>query len=334
MSVSGSSHDPYEDEGFSVETVRLGTVQELLTAVPFLLGYQPRQCLVVLAADDADRLVATISTGVPTVRQAPLVADTLIHALAPAPVRAIMVIGYCPHRQAPALTALTALLPWRVDALILVDEQRWWSLARSAPQEGHPLVLQDQVQAPLLVLSGVPAASREALAATLDPGPPEVLDRVRHLLDHDPDHAAPTGLSVMKHLYRQVMAAWTAHATSPQALTEHDAAFLLMAVSNTTIRDACAVWDDDAAIALWHGLVRIAPTGWVAPAATLLALASYQRGDGTLAQLAADRALDDDPDYTLADMINRALRVGLPPHELRQALASAIRSNPLFTSHP
>ena len=67
---------------------------------------------------------------------------------------------------------------------------------------------------------------------------------------------------------------------------------------------------------LWLDLVRLAPPGWVAPAATLLALAAYQDGDSVLANLAIDRALDDDPGHQLAGMVRAVLGLGIPPQRL------------------
>jgi hypothetical protein len=342
MSVSGSSHDPYGDEGSSVETVRLSTVQELLTAVPFLLGFQPHQCLVVLAADDANDVIAAVGAAVPTVQQAPCTATRFARCLGRDSVATVMLVGYCDHREAPVLTTLAGLLPWPVDAVLLVDGRRWWSLARpghdqDCPREGRPLIPQDRVRTPLLVMSGVPAASHEDLAATLAAGPREVVDRVRRLLDRVGGHGALSDLLNLRNLrdlYAQVEASRTAQATHPQALTEHDAAVLLLAVDQDLVRDACVSWHDDAAVSLWRALLPMAPPGWVAAVATLLALASYQRGDGVLARLAAERALQDDPDYTFADMIIRALRGGLSPHELRQGLADTVKDNPLLIGRP
>jgi hypothetical protein len=64
---------------------------------------------------------------------------------------------------------------------------------------------------------------------------------------------------------------------------------------------------------LWTDLVRRARPGYVAPAATLLALTAWQGGDGALANLALDRALADIPDYPMALLIRDALAAGAPP---------------------
>jgi hypothetical protein len=106
-------------------------------------------------------------------------------------------------------------------------------------------------------------------------------------------------------------------------------ALLLHAVRDVLVRDACCLWSDRAAVDLWLDLLASAPPGWAAPAATLLAVASYQRGDGVLALLALERALDDDPGYALAKLLDQVLALGIPPVTVVDLLRSAAEENPL-----
>lgn len=69
-----------------------------------------------------------------------------------------------------------------------------------------------------------------------------------------------------------------------------------------------------------HGLVellRAAPPGEGAPAATLLALVSWMTGDGALATVAGELALDEDPDYRLAGLALSLMSSGLSPEQWR-----------------
>ncbi|PWR14884.1 DUF4192 domain-containing protein, partial [Micromonospora sicca] len=50
--------------------------------------------------------------------------------------------------------------------------------------------------------------------------------------------------------------------------------------------------------------------------ASLLAFAAWRSGAGALASVAVDRALAANPTYSLAQLIDRALREGLPPSVL------------------
>ena len=77
----------------------------------------------------------------------------------------------------------------------------------------------------------------------------------------------------------------------------------------------------DAVDALTHTL-RAAPDGFVAPVATCLAMAAWFGGNGALAVMALERALLDDPDYSLAQLAATAIGAGIPPDGWRQVLAS------------
>jgi hypothetical protein len=52
---------------------------------------------------------------------------------------------------------------------------------------------------------------------------------------------------------------------------------------------------------------------YVAAPASLLAFCAWQAGDGALANVALDRALDDNPRYSMALLLREALDSGAPP---------------------
>ena len=68
---------------------------------------------------------------------------------------------------------------------------------------------------------------------------------------------------------------------------------------------------------LWTDLTRRACPGYVAAPASLLAFTAWQAGHGALANLAVDRALADQPDYSMALLLRDALTAGLPPATAR-----------------
>ena len=71
--------------------------------------------------------------------------------------------------------------------------------------------------------------------------------------------------------------------------------------------------DIDAHVDLWTQVTRRAAPGHVAAPASLLGFACWLRGDGALARLAIDRALSDDLDYSMAQLIEHTLDLALPP---------------------
>jgi hypothetical protein len=71
--------------------------------------------------------------------------------------------------------------------------------------------------------------------------------------------------------------------------------------------------------------VRRTPPPHDAPLCTALAWFSYADGDGTMANLALDRALGSDPDYSLGLLIEASLERQLPPDALVEVIEGAMR---------
>jgi len=69
----------------------------------------------------------------------------------------------------------------------------------------------------------------------------------------------------------------------------------------------------EAHLRLWTDLTRMARPGYVAAPASLLAFCAWQCGNGALANMALDRALADDPRYSMAMLLRQAIDSGAPP---------------------
>jgi hypothetical protein len=60
-------------------------------------------------------------------------------------------------------------------------------------------------------------------------------------------------------------------------------------------------------------MVRRVPERYVPAPATLFALAAWRSGSGTIAAVAARRALAADPRYALAGLVLQAVQAAIPP---------------------
>lgn len=69
---------------------------------------------------------------------------------------------------------------------------------------------------------------------------------------------------------------------------------------------------DDVYWVMWRDLLLVAPRGFVAPIACLYASMAYERGEEELAHNALDRALVDDPGYSLAQLLRRVFLARWP----------------------
>jgi hypothetical protein len=67
--------------------------------------------------------------------------------------------------------------------------------------------------------------------------------------------------------------------------------------------------------------LRTAPEGTSAPAATILGLVAWMRGEGALATVCIQRALAEDPDYRLGRLAQQLMTRGCDPRIWRESLA-------------
>ena len=111
-----------------------------------------------------------------------------------------------------------------------------------------------------------------------------------------------------------------------------DAARVLRVLGDVRVRDVVlhrmivadqrpsAPWD--ATVQLLEDLVRCAPPGEGAPAATLLAIVAWLRGEGALANVALDRTEEDDPEYRLGELTRQVMTSGVDPAVWRRTMAT------------
>ena len=70
-------------------------------------------------------------------------------------------------------------------------------------------------------------------------------------------------------------------------------------------------------LGLWSHVARTAPPWISPPSLTLAGFASWLSGDGALALIAAEKALDIDPEYTLAGLLLGIIERAVPPSAWR-----------------
>jgi hypothetical protein len=97
----------------------------------------------------------------------------------------------------------------------------------------------------------------------------------------------------------------------------HSAAWLTVVLQDLRVRDDAWCRMDPGYLSehlrLWTDLTRLARPGYVSAPAALLAFCAWQQGNGALANVALDRALSDNPRYTMAQLLRQAIDSGAPP---------------------
>jgi hypothetical protein len=323
--------------------IRAGSPTALLAVVPHLLGFVPDMSLVVIGtAPPRDRIRVTLRYDLPDPPDADLAADIAAHAagvLGAQQLPAAVAIGYGPEALvtpvAGAFLDASHLAGITLHDVLRVESGRYWSYrcddeaccpAAGVPFDGsaHPASAAMD-GAGLRVLPG-----RTAVAARIAPLGGDTAESMRQATRRAEQHVARLLAKVRKSsrigAARRMIAAEGLAAVGAMIVryrndgrftSDYEIARISVALRDLRVRDdAWARMDPehaDAYLRLWTDVVRRAQPGHVAPAAALLAFVAWQSGDGALANVALDRALTDDPGYSMALLLRQVIGAGAPP---------------------
>jgi hypothetical protein len=293
--------------------------EDLLAAVPVVLGFRPTDSVVMLTFDARRTFHARVDlpsaddldADLPELSDA-LLAPSLTHG-----VGRVAFIVYSGHAALSTRVAARLRRDFTARDIGVIDvlrahDGRWSPVpsrpgareARSRPYDDatHPFAAQ-------AVFDGqVTHASRDDLRDTLAPD----ADAQARVV------ALQSGLGIPG----PAEVGWATDVLVRCVVTRSDpgdvdAARLLWAVGRIDVRDAAlfAVSRESARehLRIWSGLVRRAPTDQVPGAAVLAAFAAWQAGHGALAWCALDRCFEVDPDHALARGIAECLTRAVPP---------------------
>jgi hypothetical protein len=329
--------------------VRLSDLGELATSIPHLLGFRPRESVVLisLSGPGGGRVGLTMRADIPPPAHSAAIAQDLLARLLTDRPRAVVIAvvselpdpgdGTLAHRDLVWEVAVAlATQAVAVQDAVLVRGGKWWSYDCPddccAPGRGRLLpggVTELEVAA---VAAGmVVERDREALAARIAPPGPEARTAMaqacaRAAGDHADDVLRHGWDAVATRSWEAVLAGLARSQPGAPAARADDAemAALLWGLRDTAVRDRAlelALGEDAAAAEqLWTECTRRAPAPLDAAPATLLAVSAWLRGDGALADIALTRALAGSPDYVLARLLARALSAAVPPAELRELI--------------
>jgi len=344
--------DPADDAGpgaHSTTTVRISGPGDLLDALPRMIGFVPTNSAVMVALrPPRDRVTLTIRVDLPVRRQEASTARFLAgHAQRAGATSAVLVIyDDRPPREGrrwpgasltrEMRTALRNNGKLALADAVLVSNGRWRSLLckdRSCcPASGQPLRDQSRPSAftAALVARGASALpSRAALAASVaGPSGPAAaaLARLQAVAAEELVARIEAGETVDEvraetvAFFRAALVAWASAAWEP--LPDEFAARLLAGLVDIGARDVVLGWagerDTDDLFSLLLVLAARAVEPLDVPVLTALAWVAYARGDGGLANIAVERALSSDPDYTMARLVASGLVAGLHPRHVRE----------------
>jgi hypothetical protein len=223
--------------------------------------------------------------------------------------------------------------------MLRVENGRYWSYSctdpRCCPPQGVPFDPSSHPAAATMTAAGNKALrDRAALATTLAPLGGQTTDAMRQAFRQAErritDAIQKRGLPARRHDAVQQVIADGLRAVSETietyrcggSVTAPDRiAWLAVSLDDLRVRDdAWARMAPEHAGAhqrLWTDVLRRSPARYVPPLASLLAFTAWQSGNGALANVAVERALAADPEYSMALLLQEAVTAGIPPAAAR-----------------
>jgi hypothetical protein len=311
--------------------VNLAGPDAIVQAVPYLLGHAGLHEDLVVVCTRNHRHALVLRVGLTHLGTAALWARTA-DAMAAAGTEAVYLVAYpagpvtdttLAHLHT-AFDCAAVLRPphLKISRAITTADGRWWEHDLTGPAPagpGTPVTDDPAVTLGLSIGFGVPARDRDQILATLAAHPEPVLRQVHQAIDGLPK------ARTRDQRRRAAHQALAARAARPVSWQIPEAAAVLDALTDSWVRDELVVVSDRQHAAwTWSTLLPYAPPRWLAPVATLTAVAVHQRGDGILARAAIDRALQADPGYRLAGMFRQVLDLGLTPQAVRDNLLTPV----------
>ena len=317
--------------------VRVSELNALVDSVPYMLGFTPTDSIVIVSLrQPRDRMHFTVRLDLLPPDYDEQVAEMFAARMRHAEADAVMIFVYTdeipnghglPRRE--LVDRITEKMPVDVRNALLVTDKRVWSYTcedSCCPAEG-----QEREQTPQsLALAAAHALhgdvvlpDRETVVASVQPVTGERAEAMGRAIDD-----AMAAWAAMDEQRARTKARRLAnklrgrYGSPPATITDAEAASLIVAMHDWRIRDMLIGWasrDSDAMRTLLLDVARLAVPPLDAPAATTLAMASYLHGNGLVAACAMERALESDPHYSLALILQEALDRQVPPSLLREA---------------
>ena len=312
----------------------LTSAHDLITAVPFLIGFHPTNSLVLIAVKDG-AIGLAMRIDLPSHIDSDEI-DLLAHHFIREQAQAALLVAYMPQERSDGDSLLISLGAGlirngiEIQESLLISGGRYRSIicrdGTCCPAAGKALpAIEDSAIAAEHVVAGIPmpygdiSELIDSISADSQSLSKEWISDVSgYLVDEDSPEIGPLrrdGVEAMLLLLDEFR---IGRGPTDQRLV----ARVIGRMSDVQVRDyAMGVHQEDnydLFFAMWRELLRLSPVGSVAPIACIVAAMAYENGDGALAQRALDRAISDNASYPLAALLRRVFNAGWPPQSFAQ----------------
>lgn len=322
------------------DRLRLRSAADLLAIVPYLMGFHPSDSVVLVGFGERTvRFLARADLPKPNdpgpTRHLAEVADRQT-------IDEVALVGYGPparvDRAVLELCVALEKIDLPVREALRVTDDRYWSYLCDDPQccppEGTPLPVETSPVAVSAVVAGCVAlpdrAAMEQRVASVVGAEREAFAAATVHAEHRISKAFISGdQSLVRARLVRAGAGLLDRALRRYGnggrLADPAAAWLSVLLGEEQF--ASVAWrrvdqaSADAHIAMWCDLTRRVEPAYLPPVATLLGYAAWRTGDGALAGVAVQRALDAKPTYEPAQVMEALLDAGTPPDALFDAAA-------------
>lgn len=315
----------------------LTSAHDLITAVPFLIGFHPTNSIVLISVKDG-AIGLAMRIDLPAHLESDAI-DLLAHHFLRDQAECALLVAYMPDDRDDGDSILISLGAGlirngiEIQESIVVQSRRYRSIicrdAHCCPSIGNAMPqIEDSQIAAEHVVAGIPmpyddiSQLIETLSADESSLTISWCDEVKSFaIDEESTEVQALrrdGVETMDLLLDEYR---MGYGGGNRTLV----ARMIGRMSDVQVRDyALGVHSEDTYdlyFTMWRELLRLAPVGFIAPIACIVAAMAYEGGDGALAQKALDRAIESDGDYPLAALLRRVFNAGWPPESFAQMRA-------------
>lgn len=310
------------------------TPADLVSAVPFLIGYHPTNSLVVISVKD-DALEMAMRVDMPTNEQpAPAGAfDLLASHLVRDNAKGALLIAYSDDRENNKavlwqlheavmktdveIREMLEVFDGKFRSLLCSDESCCPADGNELPEFESSVITAEQVaQGKVLPFANV-ADMSASLASNELATDPLFDDLVKTLVGVKTSENRYEFDSSFQRLGAEALNELKATLESGEVIENGLKARVIAGVQDIQVRDyALGLFNDnqtELAKSAYMELMKSAPAGFAHPLASLASAYAYENGEGALAHRLLDKAFEIDPEYSLARLLRRVFSSGWPP---------------------